>query len=809
MSTSDASWHEALSSNFLKARELDPSSRAAFIRKLRDSDAEMSSWVERMIAAEESHSPLLGSSTGESFIRFTAPDMTNARIGRYTITRKLGAGGMGVVYEAIQDQPQRNVAIKVLSSGTFSPLAARRFEYESGVLARLQHPGIARIIEAGLHDAGGLTLPYIAMELAQEAMPITSYLREQKLPLRGVLELFIRVCDAIQYGHRRGVIHRDLKPDNVLVDTEGNPKVIDFGVARAIERDDSDSTFRTEAGQLVGTLPYMSPEQVGGAQPDLDVRTDVYALGVLLFESLTGRLPYELNSSIADTIQTIQSREAAKPSSLDPSIPSDLDTIIGKALRKEREQRYDAVSDFSADLQRFLNNEPIAARSLTLGYQLRKFSQRNKTLVAASLALLLALIGGVIAERYRANQAIAARNTAIAERAAADEARGQALLEATRARTVVGILGGMLQEAATDQARGRNPTVQEALDNLAVEIDNGVIESPEVEATVRLIIGDVYHRQARFAKARTALEAAAAIHEELGLRNEETMSILRLLAGVDTSLGAYDDALTVLDRIDAMLDDSDGRYDSNALTVATFRANILFGRGRADDAIRAVEKTLSSYPQLSDEKMYHVLRGNLGTMLANVGRADEAAELLREEIDWLSQATDGPPPEVLAMARALAFNEYSRGDIDAAIRILNDATEMFADAFGEAHPDMADALEDLGRLLNRQKRSSAAEPRLRESIAIREKLFGEDHLSLAQPLCFLSIAVARQGRQEEAIKLQRRALAIQEALGATQTPLYSQSSALLTKLEAGAGGDEGARDEAVGDSPAKSIEASE
>ncbi|MCB9852577.1 MAG: serine/threonine protein kinase [Phycisphaerales bacterium] len=745
----------------------------------------MSSWVERMIAAEEKPSPLFSGSSCDPAIRFTAPDMTDARIGRYTIKRKIGAGGMGTVYEAIQDKPQRSVAVKVLPGGAVSTIAARRFEYESSVLGRLHHPGIAQILEAGIHREGGVALHYIAMELVSDACPITAYVNGKKLAIRDAVALFVRVCDAVQHGHQLGVIHRDLKPDNVLIDSNGNPKIIDFGVARAIERDDGNLTHQTEAGQLIGTVMYMSPEQISGVA-DIDIRTDVFSLGVVLFEMLTSGYPFDFGPSMAQAIRSIQECEPKRSGSVNPAIPIDLDTIIAKALQKERDRRYPTVAEFGNDLRRFLQNEPIEARRPSVGYQARKFAQRNKGLTATSGIVVIALIGGLAAERYRANEAVEARNAETIARHEADEARIDATLEAGRARLALDVLTGVFTKAIPDEATGKRPTMQELIEELAHDIESDAIElPPETEATIWVVLGEMYLSQGMAPRALTALNNAAAIHNELGLKNIETIRMLTLLTGAHTALGEYEEAVAILDQLEPELDPSNERLRGFAMLAETYRKTIQFQTGQVEQAIMPLKSAVDGASQSDAQvpRVQHVARGNRGTMLAQTGRLDEAETILREEIEWFKSGDDAFLPELLPLQRSLAFVEFSRGNLDEAAQILNEAIDGYPSNAVRKSADLADALEDLGRILNRKKDYSGAEPRLREAIAIRESLFGPDHISTAMPMTFLSIAVSKQDRLEEGRKLAKRALALQEAQGQTQTELYTQSSNWLKKLD--------------------------
>ncbi len=392
---------------FNQAIALTPAQRAAFLQAACAGDDALRTEVECLLACDADFPDDAGEGLLKSPV-VRAPEPTSAgadkptpallprtlvRVGSYRILRCIAEGGMGVVYEAEQDSPRRTVALKVIRPNLASPAVRQRFTHEAQILGRLHHPGIAQVYEAGLGDDGQ---PYFAMEFIC-GLSLNEYVRGQGLDLAARVALLARVCDAVQHAHDHGVIHRDLKPANILVEESGQPKVLDFGVARAIDTGLLTGAGLTQTGQLLGTPNYMSPEQVTANPAAIDQRTDVYALGIILFELAAHRLPYQLeNQPLAEAARLILEQDPPRLGSINPELRGDVETIVAKALEKEPARRYASAADLASDLRRWLAHEPILARPPSALYHLRKFARRHKGLVGGVLATILALVLGLI-----------------------------------------------------------------------------------------------------------------------------------------------------------------------------------------------------------------------------------------------------------------------------------------------------------------------------------------------------------------------------------------------------------------------------
>ncbi|HMN95716.1 MAG TPA: protein kinase [Phycisphaerales bacterium] len=430
---------------FRLARELDEARREAWLLEECPDDEPLRAEVLAMVRADAQKDglldvPVLGGAVELARRAFAERSRDSghgrrlpARIGRFDIVGVIGHGGMGVVYEARQDEPSRAVALKVMHAGRATGRSLRRFRREAQTLGRLQHPGIAQIFEAGVDDWGEGGQPYFAMELVRGPELLT-FAHERSLGVRERLALLARVCDAVHHAHQHGVIHRDLKPANILVVDESSgddgsgtthskdgiaaqPKILDFGVARLLDSDTAPITVQTSAGQILGTVPYMSPEQAEGDPGAIDIRTDVYALGVVAYELLAGRLPHDLKGKpLHEALRVLREHEPTRLGALDRRLGGDIETIVAKALSKDRHHRFASAAEMAADFRRVLRHEPIRARRLGVADQIRKFSRRHRALVGAAM---------VVAAMLVAATAVSARFGLLARRAAVEQRRLQ------------------------------------------------------------------------------------------------------------------------------------------------------------------------------------------------------------------------------------------------------------------------------------------------------------------------------------------------------------------------------------------------
>lgn len=625
---------------FEGACDLPTADRAAYIERAAAGDAALQAEVEALLRHDEGTADLLSPAQierGSAFASIT-PAQERAAIpehfGRYRIIRSIGRGGMGEVFEAEQENPRRTVALKVIRAGAVSQQMLRRFEHESQVLGRLRHPGIAQIYDAGaIQDDRGRPTPYFAMEFIR-GVPISEHARGLNLSTRSRLELLAKVCDAIEHAHQKGVIHRDLKPGNIVVDEAGQPKVLDFGVARATDSDIQATTLHTDIGQLIGTVPYMSPEQVSGDPAELDTRSDVYALGTIAYELLAGRLPHDISKClIHEAVRVIREEEPLRLSSIDRTLRGDIETIVGKALEKDKARRYPSAESLASDIRRYLRDEPITARPASTWYQAHKFARRNMGLVGGMIAAFALLIAGLGGTLYGLREAVLARRLAEAKTA-------EATKEATVSESVTKTLRSVLYLPTPNIAQGKDPSLRDAIDQTAANLDKGFDGPPEAEAILRDILGVVYRNFAEFDEARKQLETALTIRRRVlpadHLDIADTLHNLALTLAqsghAEESLALFAEALEVQRR-------ALGPEDPKVARSLYNLARSMQREKRFDDALRLMNESLDLHRKMMPDNreiigmhvgsLAVILRGK-GDLKAAEARALEAVNIMRD-----------------------------------------------------------------------------------------------------------------------------------------------------------------------------------
>jgi tetratricopeptide (TPR) repeat protein/tRNA A-37 threonylcarbamoyl transferase component Bud32 len=730
-------------------------------------------------------------SAGDAGSGPSMPAAMPKEIGSFHLKRLIASGGMGTVYEAVQEHPRRTVAVKVMRKGIASRSALRRFEYESQILARLRHPGIAQVFEAGTHDDGAGAVPYFAMEYIPNAKAITEYAREKKLSTRRRLELFAHVCAAVHHGHQKGVIHRDLKPGNILIDSHGEVKIIDFGVARGTDSDMVVTTLQTDVGQLIGTLQYMSPEQCEADPHDIDIRSDVYALGVVLYELLCGKLPYDVSQKpVYESTRVIREQQPTRLSTIDAALKGDCETIVLKALEKNRERRYQSAVELGQDIHRCLAGEAIVARPPSIVYQFRIFARRNKALFAATGAVFVALLGGLIVSTWLYLQTERARAETARERDRAVAAEVRAEHRRAEADAVTRFLSEMLASVDPDIALGSEVTVKQILDQASDEVDTAFPDQPSIEASLRATIGSTYRALGKYAAGERHLRAALRIRRrQWGEEHPDVAASLNNLAWLLLKKGDFAAAEPLYREALAMrrkLLDEDHPDLADSLNNL---ANLLIDKGDYAAAESLHREALAIREKLFGREHLTVSESlnNLASVLEYQDKRAEAEPLHRESLALRRTLLGDQHPRVATVLNNLGGLLRRKGDYAAAEPLLREALAIRRKALGTEHPAVATSLNNLALLLRAKGDTAAAEPLYREALAMRRKLLGNQHPRVANILSNLGYLLQAKGDYAAAELLYREALSIIREVHGDEHPTVARDLRYLAATLVGQG----------------------
>lgn len=717
----------------------DPGTRRTLLEEACGSDAPLRSRVEALLDAHDSAGSFLEPlvidprETVLSIRSETPPaEAPGKTIGRYKLAERIGEGGFGVVYLAEQSTPvRRQVALKILKLGMDTEQVIARFEAERQVLAMMDHPNIARVFDAGATDTGR---PYFVMELVR-GVPITNYCEENRLTVAQRLELFLVVCDAVQHAHQKGVIHRDIKPSNVLVALQGTltiPKIIDFGVAKAAAHHLTDKTLYTSFGEFVGTPAYMSPDQTSISGMDVDTRTDIYSLGVLLYELVVGKTPFDPRTlrqasyeemcriirevdpvwpsiriaQMGEELRELAWRRRTEPPALARSLRGDLDWIIMRAIEKDRVRRYQSATELAGEVRRHLLHQPVLAGPPGAAYRISKFIRRNRVpVIAASLAVIALLIGSALAtvgflKATRANVALG--------------------VQAAKSKAVSEFLQSMLASVDPSRALGREVTVRYALDEAARALADGALTSqPEVEAEIRTTLGRTYEALGDYDSAEAHLTAAAAIHNrELGERHPDTLRCQSLLAGLHLSRSRYSQAEALSRKTLQVQDAVLVKEHPDTLATMSRLSVALAQQDKLAEAEALQSQTLEIQRRVLGAEHVDTLRSevHLGTILLDQDRNEQAERLLHDALNTHRRVLGKEHPETMVAMNSLAVALERSGKFSSSETLYRQSWETNRRILGPDHPRTQIPLNNLMRVLNRQGKIDEQRPLVAERL---------------------------------------------------------------------------------------------
>jgi serine/threonine protein kinase/tetratricopeptide (TPR) repeat protein len=781
---------------FTAALEREPQQRSAFLDDVCGADEALRLRMEKLLRLHEAGDDRLQPPRElvDVTLDWCLAERPGTVIGPYKLLEQIGEGGMGVVFRAEQTRPvQRTVALKIIKPGMDTRQVIARFEAERQALAMMDHPNIAKVLDAGTTGNGVAGRPYFVMELVQ-GVPITDYCDQCHLTPRERIELFITVCHAVQHAHQKGVIHRDIKPTNVLVamqDGQPAPKIIDFGVAKAINQRLVEDALATGLAQMIGTPMYMSPEQAELSPLGVDTRSDIYSLGVLLYELLTGTTPFDkermqaanydelrriireeepaqpsarISTLAADLATTIAERRRIDRRRLLQAVRGDLDWIVMKCLDKDRNRRYESASSLAADITRYLNDEPVTAGPPSAGYRLRKFLRRNKGPVLAASLLLLSLIVGVAGTTWgmirageqrrhaeiSAQQAIAAAEAeGIAKQSAqARQAETEAVLDFVESK-----IFAAANPAGQHGGLGRDISLRQAVEAAVPFVENSFADQPLIEARLRRTLGTSYLWLGEPKNAVEQLEAARRLYtENAGPDHQDTLSSMSNLATAYAQQGRYADALQLhqdaLQRHTATF----GAEHPRTLYSMHGMASVLLDQSKLVQARALAEKTLDLRKRvLGSEDVTTVASMNL---LANVLYAQglwKDARQLREEVLKLDTRLLGPNhPDTLIAANNLGNLLSSLGHTEQALELHEQVLERRQVVLGPSHPDTLSSMCNLARMRLNEARLPEARQLLEEAQEIQKEVLGPKHLLTLQTSYLLANVHEREGDRHQA-----------------------------------------------------------